>query len=198
MIPIISLLVVISISILITRVATIALAHTGLSTESARFQARSAFTNAGFTTSESERVVNHPVRRRIILILIMLGHAGVVGAVSSLMLAFLNTGSSTSMALRIVLIAAGIGVLWLLATSPWVDRYLSGFINWALNRFTRLNVADYASLMHLAGDYRIVEIRRGSNKPNSSLQFGARSRHAACRVYTGTSRTGRAHATDNL
>lgn len=90
MIAIISLLLVICISILITRIATVALAHTGLSKEAARFQARSAFTGAGFTTHESERVVNHPVRRRIILSLMLLGNAGVVTAVSSSMLTFVN------------------------------------------------------------------------------------------------------------
>jgi len=33
---------------------------TGLSRESARFQARSALTGGGFTTTESEAVVRHP------------------------------------------------------------------------------------------------------------------------------------------
>jgi len=37
-------------SLLITRIATIALSVTGLSRETARFQARSAFTGVGFTT----------------------------------------------------------------------------------------------------------------------------------------------------
>ena len=35
---------------------------TGTSSELARFQARSAFTGVGFTTSEAESVVLHPVR----------------------------------------------------------------------------------------------------------------------------------------
>lgn len=52
MVPIISLLIVVTLSILVTRVASKALMHTGLSRESARFQARSAFTGAGFTTSD--------------------------------------------------------------------------------------------------------------------------------------------------
>jgi hypothetical protein len=66
---IITVILILVFSILITRVASIALTHTGLSRESARFQARSAFTGVGFTTSESEKVVNHPVRRRILLLL---------------------------------------------------------------------------------------------------------------------------------
>lgn len=48
------------VAIPITRIATIALTHTGLSRQTARFQARSAFTVVGYTTSESEKLVNHP------------------------------------------------------------------------------------------------------------------------------------------
>jgi hypothetical protein len=157
-ISIISLLFVVTLSILITRVATIALAYTGLSRESARFQARSALTGAGFTTSESERVVNHPVRRRIILSLMLLGNAGIVGAVSSLILTFINASDPAAMTLRIVLLVAGLVGLWGVAMSQWVDRRLSKFISWALKKYTRLDVVDYANLMHLAGEYRIVEL----------------------------------------
>ena len=61
MVALIGLLIVFSLSILITRIATIALTYTGLSKEASRFQARSAFTGVGFTTSESEKVVGQKV-----------------------------------------------------------------------------------------------------------------------------------------
>lgn len=89
MIAIISLLMVVFLSILITRIATIALTHTGLTRESAKFQARSAFSGAGFTTEESEMVVSHPVRRKIVMVLILIGNAGILAAISSLILTFL-------------------------------------------------------------------------------------------------------------
>ncbi len=139
---------------------TSALAHTGLARESARFQARSAFTGAGFTTNESEKAVQHPVRRRIVLFLMLLGNAGFVAAVSSLILSFVGDDRDASQFWwRIALLAAGLGLLWMLAQSEWVDRHLCRWIDWALKRYTRLEVRDYASLMHLAGDYRIVELR---------------------------------------
>ena len=78
MVAIFSLLLVLVFSLLITRIATIALTYTGLSRQSAKFQARSAFTGVGFTTSESEKVVNHPVRRRILLLMMLIGNAGIV------------------------------------------------------------------------------------------------------------------------
>ncbi len=76
----ISILIVLVISLLVVRVATVALTLTGMSQQMAKFQARSAFTGAGFTTSESENVVGHPVRRRIIMLLMLVGNAGIVTA----------------------------------------------------------------------------------------------------------------------
>jgi hypothetical protein len=160
MTAILSLLLVVTLSILVTRVAAIALTYTGLSRQTARFQARSAFSGAGFTTSESEQVVNHPVRRRIVLMLMLLGNAGIVTAVSSLILAFVANKDGRVLALpyKILLLMTGPAILWGVASSRWVDRLLSRLIDRALRRFTRLDVSDYEGLLHLAGDYRIAEI----------------------------------------
>ncbi|HKJ99562.1 MAG TPA: TrkA C-terminal domain-containing protein [Desulfotignum sp.] len=158
MIAIISLLLVVFLSILITRIATIALTHTGLTRQSARFQARSAFSGAGFTTSESEMVVSHPVRRKIVMTLILIGNAGIVAAISTLILTFVQQGDTTTLTLRIVILVAGILVLWLLASSKWVDRQLSRIVDAMLKRYTSLDVRDYASLLHLTGEYRLAEL----------------------------------------
>lgn len=66
MLAIASLLLVVVVSLLITRAAAAILVATGMSSQAASFQARSDFTGAGFTTSESEEVVTHPLRRRVI------------------------------------------------------------------------------------------------------------------------------------
>lgn len=159
MLAIFSLLVVITLSILVTRIATVALTHTGLSRESARFQARSAFTGAGFTTQESESVVNHPVRRRIVLFLMLLGNAGLVTAASSLILTFVrNDPSGLTTFYRVALLLAGLLALWAVASSAFVERHLNRVIDWALKRYTRLEVRDYANLMQLEDDYSLAEL----------------------------------------
>jgi Trk-type K+ transport system membrane component len=68
-----SIFVILSVSIFIIRVAAVALRLTGLTDVSARFQALSAFTGTGFTTIEAESVVNYPVRRRIVSLLMIIG-----------------------------------------------------------------------------------------------------------------------------
>jgi Trk-type K+ transport system membrane component len=75
---IIPTLLVIFLSLLIVRAASVALVLTGLDQRRAWFQALSAFTGTGFTTREAESVVNHMARRRIISALMLLGNAGIV------------------------------------------------------------------------------------------------------------------------
>ena len=159
MIAIVTLLCVLTFSLFVTRVATVALSHTGLSREAAQFQARSAFTGVGFTTNESEKVVNHPVRRRILMNLMLVGNAGIVTAVSSLILTFLSLDGPTSRtALSIGLLTVGLLTLLWLASNEWVDRRFSVLIGWMLKRFTKLDVKDYDSLLQLNGDYRVTEL----------------------------------------
>jgi hypothetical protein len=151
-----TLLIVLLLSLLVTRVATVALTLTGLSREAARFQARSAFTGAGFTTSESELVVKHPVRRRIVMLLMLLGNAGVVAAVGSLLLTFIDANGQANWPLRVAVLGGGILVLWMIATSRYVDRLISLVTTRALRRWTSIDVTDYAELLHLAGEYKVV------------------------------------------
>lgn len=159
MIPAISLFVIVSISALITRVAAIALAHTGLSTESARFQARSAYTGSGFTTQESEKIMSFPVRRKIIYMLMLIGNAGIVTTMSTLILAFVLPNTTSSLLYGLLIIVVGIGFVWWAIRSSVVDRWLSKVIGRALKKYTNIDVKDYASILHLADDYKISELR---------------------------------------
>lgn len=157
MAAVLSLLLIILISILITKVATIALTHTGLSKESARFQARSALTGVGFTTNESENVVNHPIRRKVLMLLMIVGNAGIVTAMASLILTYVQTSDEISIWWKTLAIFGGIAVLWYMAVSRIVNKTLSWIIERLLKRYSTLPVFDFASLLHLAKDYQVSE-----------------------------------------
>ena len=91
MLSIISLVVVVILSMLVVRIATVASTLTGLSGELVRFKARSVFTGAGFTRGKSEKVVGHPVRRRINMLLMLLGNVGIITAMSTSILSAIDT-----------------------------------------------------------------------------------------------------------
>ena len=170
MAPLFSLLFVLTLSLLITRIASTALVLTGMSRDSARFQARSAFTGVGFTTSETESVVQHPVRRHIVMVLMLLGNAGIVTAVASLILTFTATeqvGTSTAadgqpgsqrLLWNIALLLIGIVALLVTSSSQTVDRHMSRAISWMLKNWTSLDVRDYVALLQLSKGYTVLEV----------------------------------------
>lgn len=72
--------------IVIVRIGAIAFELTGMSWEQSKFQALSCFTLTGFTTKEAEFVTNHPQRKKIASLMMILGYAGSI----SLFATFVN------------------------------------------------------------------------------------------------------------
>ncbi len=162
MIALLSLLLVILFSIIFTRIGAIALEMTGISRDVAQFQAQSAYTGVGFTTSESEYVVSHPVRRKIIRILMFVGSAGIASAIAMLFLTF--AGNTQEEALwNFIYLSIGILLLYLFGRSKLVDRALRYLIQGALKRFTKLRVYDYELLLGIGRGYAIGEIHVKEN-----------------------------------
>ncbi|BAO55966.1 TrkA C-terminal domain-containing protein [Nonlabens marinus] len=159
MIAAISLFLIVTLSALITKIASIALTHTGLSTESAKFQARSAYTGAGLSTQETELIMNHPVRRKIIYNLMLIGNAGIVTVMSSLILTFVLPETTASRLYGLLIIVVGLTGLWFAIRSKWVDRGLSKMISSMLRRYTDLEVQDFEAVLHLKSNYKISEAK---------------------------------------
>lgn len=159
MIAILTLLVVVTCSMLITRVVTTALVLTGLSHESARFQARSAFSGVGFTKSESEAIVSHPVRRRIIMLAMLWGNIGIASVLATAIMSFMSAARAEHWWKHGVLLAAGLVLLWWLASSRRVERWLTRAISNGLRRWTRLDVKDYVALLQLQNGYAVSEMK---------------------------------------
>ncbi|MEL7337301.1 MAG: hypothetical protein AAFN70_13995, partial [Planctomycetota bacterium] len=157
---VISLLFTIALSLVITRAGAIALTLTGISRRAADFQARSAFSGVGFTTSESESIVTHPVRRQIIMILMFIGHFGFATVAATIIASVMSAGendSAVSLPLKILVLAGGILLLWLFSISTTFQNLLNHVIQHTLRRFTDLQVADYAAVLNLENGFAVTE-----------------------------------------
>lgn len=156
---IVLVLVVAMLSLLITRIATIALTATGMARSSARFQARSALSGVGFTTTESEAVVGHPARRRIIMALMLVGSVGLATTIAGLLagVAGGSPGAGDRLS-RAGVLVLGLAAIYAVSASRRVDRWLSTAIGRALARFTTLDVRDYAAILHVSGEYEVKEM----------------------------------------
>lgn len=149
--------VIVLVSMLINRVATIMLVLTGMSVEEARFQARAAMSGVGLTTRTPEEIVSHPVRRRVVFWLMIVGSAGIVTAIASLVLSF-RGGSTASQVARAGILCGVLLVVWLLSRTGPVERALTRAIG-ALLRARGYAARDWGTLLDLSGDYAIAELK---------------------------------------
>lgn len=160
----------------IVRIAGVMLSLTGMSMDTAQFQARSAFTGTGFSTKESEMIVNHPVRRKIISSLMLIGNIGFVSFVSSIVLGFTTTTSEQETLFSLYILAGGLIVLFIISKSRALNSLFLRMITFFLKGFTKIHAKDYDSLLNLSGEYEIVSIKIGpdhwcANKQLMAMQL---------------------------
>jgi hypothetical protein len=122
------LLIAILVSFIIVRIGGFALQLTGIEPDVARFQALSAFSGTGFTTREAERVVGNRTRRRIVTILIILGNAGTVTVIATLVASFTQVSGYTWFFIRLAIIIGGIFGLYQLIVRSNVGRRIPGWL----------------------------------------------------------------------
>jgi len=159
------LLITIFISFIAVRVGGFALQLTGIEAEIARFQALSAFSGTGFTTREAERVVGHRTRRRIVTILIILGNAGTVTVIATLVASFTQVGGYAWFFIRLAIIVAGIvGLYQLIIRSNFGQRIIDWVQKPVVNRVLR--TAPLAEeIFHVEKDWAISLVTmKGSSK----------------------------------
>ena len=158
MIALFSLFTIIFVSIIIVRIGAIALELTGIPPEVAAFQAQSAFSGTGFTTTEAEAIVNHSGRRKIIRVLIMLGSAGLTSSVATLILTFVNQ-ERAAVTHRGIVLVIGLLVIFLLARSKFIYNFMKRIIKKFLQKHTSLVVMDYQEILGLSKGYGISKFK---------------------------------------
>lgn len=146
---------------IIVEISAIALKLTGMDLHIARFQALSALVTVGYTTSESEQVVKHHVRRRLIMVLMILGYLGTATIVSALigLMRHPLTLIQASIAIMIVLLAVSI------ASSGSIRGRLDRGIERQLARHLTLQKKTVEEVLHLDREYGVAEVRLKDHNP---------------------------------
>ena len=91
--------------------------------------------------------------------LMLVGNVGIVAAMSTLLLSFIDLEGGREGWIGVGSLSGGIGVLWALGSSEWVDRLTCRGISWAIGRWTSLDTRDDARLLHLREDYGVTDLR---------------------------------------
>jgi hypothetical protein len=167
-----SIFVLLSISIFIVRLASVGLRLTGLQDASARFQALSAFTGTGFTTSEAEMIVNYPVRRRIVSLLMIIGNMGLVTVFAALVVSLVHTeGEVGAVMEQLAWLLAGLALLWFMMLNNTADRIICSVIGKFLESTTELGKRSYHRLLQIGDGYSVCEhpLKQDWSENNSDL-----------------------------
>jgi len=165
------LLITILISFIIVRIGGFALQITGIEPDVARFQALSAFTGTGFTTREAERVVGHRTRRRVVTVLIILGNAGTVTIIATLVASFTQVGGYVWFFIRLAIIVGGIfGLYQLIIRSNVGQRIIDWLQRPVVNRILKEAPA-VDEIFHVERDWAIslVLIKKSSKSIGLSV-----------------------------
>ncbi|MEM1329067.1 MAG: TrkA C-terminal domain-containing protein [Planctomycetota bacterium] len=156
--PILAITVIVGVSYTAVRAGATALRMTGLSADAAGFQSLSAFFGVGYTTTEAELVVNHPVRRKIISILIIVGNIGLASGLSTIVISMVRSSDPTTTVASIVLNLVVLALLWMGLRYGVIQRGIDHLIQKALSRAGLVNVHDYETLLHTGEGYCVGEV----------------------------------------
>jgi hypothetical protein len=150
-------LLAVFVSFLVVRAASIALMMTGLDRKRAVFQALSAFTGTGFTTKEAESVIHHPMRRKIISWLMVLGNAGIVAVIITATSSFV-TSKGYRLPLNVLLLVVGVLLVYRIATHKGFIRRWESFIEDKLVKTRAFEEGAVEDLLHLVEGYGLVRL----------------------------------------
>ncbi len=164
------LVIVILVSFFIVRIGALALEMTGMEPSRARFQALSAFSGTGFTTQEAELVVTHPARRRIVMVLMILGNAGIVTVISTFVVTMLQR-DVYHFSINIALILFALLLVWRLAASTRVADALKSRVQKRLMKNPLFQPLAFEYVLQQSKGYGImrVSVEEGSEMAGKTL-----------------------------
>lgn len=177
-------IVVVIISFIIVRLGGIAFELTGMNTRQADFQALSCYTRCGFTTNESELIMNHEQRRRIAMILISLGNAASVTIIAALVSHLQHIISSEDGTIHLpyninipvyspelemfIKLLGFILLLFILYRFFMKSRFFSSILQYAKSQLKKMKVIEpvpFEQLVAGAEGYGISRIQISENSP---------------------------------
>ena len=161
---------VIAVYMFTVEVFSVAFKLTGLATSKIRFQVASLFTSTGFTTNESELIVNDERRRKIAIACIYTGHIFSVVIMGLIINVFFSIGVSVGSGITteytftewyfiIFYIAAALFLLMVFIKIPPINRRFQKLLETiAINSSKKSRNTNIITVLDLYGKHAIVEV----------------------------------------
>ncbi|MFG1501190.1 TrkA C-terminal domain-containing protein [Halobacteriovorax sp. XZX-3] len=129
----------------------------------ARFQAKSALTGTGYTTSESESLVNHPLRRRVLSFLMTISNVGIISVISTAILSFVNIDTTVEGLSRFAVAITLFSIIIYITQSNFFNKWLNKKLKAYLGKLSNVELVDYANLLHIGDSFGIGEVYVSDN-----------------------------------
>ncbi|MDD5016487.1 MAG: TrkA C-terminal domain-containing protein [Eubacteriales bacterium] len=143
---------------LVIEILSIVFKITGLELNKARFQVISILTHTGFTTRESELIAQHPLRRKLASILMLLSY---VAQASLITLIYNMISQDEKQIINVGILLAAITVIFLVVTrnkyvSSKFDKIIEKFIAKRIMKQTEKRSID--QVLKISPEYAVYEI----------------------------------------
>jgi hypothetical protein len=158
-IMIIPVLIIIVVSIVVVKIGSVALSMTGMSEGKAFFQSLSAFSGTGFTTSDSEIIMADSMRRKIVMVLMILGNAGYITVITTMVLTFAKGGGTTPTLINSGILILSLLFIYKIASNRNVIRFFTKKIQSNLEKkevFKRMPIEE---IKLVSSEYGIAEVK---------------------------------------
>ncbi|MCG8483665.1 MAG: TrkA C-terminal domain-containing protein [Clostridia bacterium] len=159
-------IIIIGILLIIAELLALGLRMTGLDREKARFQVVSIITGTGFTTNESELITQHPVRRKIAELLMLISYvvqAFIIGTIFTIAAEVAN-GKNVMVGLFFLLVT--VIMLVGVTKNAWVVQKIEKMIEKRFIIKSKVNkTKTVEQVLKLNEDYGVVEFLIESEHP---------------------------------
>lgn len=144
------------------RFATGALIATGVPPDVAAFQSRSAFSGAGFTTTETESVINHPTRRKIISMTMFVGSLGTPTLIVAVLIGFMAPGPGSTAERTLVVVSGIVLLAMVVGNGPATALLVRVGHAYANRRLIPALSKDVETLLPLSKEFVVASLRLSS------------------------------------
>lgn len=142
----------------VVEIFTVLFRLTGLREDKARFQAISCMTNSGFTTKESELILNSVARRRLARIMMMFGYLFAVTGVSILVNLFIRSSSDQINWWSIVYSIIFLILILIITRSKWIVKKFDHLVEKLAKNKTKGAFYNNVRILEIFHDKLIAEV----------------------------------------
>lgn len=154
----ISFFVLIIAYFIVVEIFTVLFRLTGLREDKARFQAISCMTNSGFTTKESELILNSVARRHLARLMMIFGYLFAVTGVSILVNLFIRSSSDQINWMTMVYSSIFLMIILVITRSKWIVRSFDKLVERLARNKEKGAFCNYVRILEMFHDKLIAEV----------------------------------------